>query len=381
MKRVGIDGHMLGDHSGGNEVFYSNILKHMEVPEDMEIILFVKPGTDVSEYETKFKVVYFKSKRAFIRNFIELTFLCIKYKLDVLHVQYFIPFIRPCKVIVTIHDICFEHFKDIFTKKEYIRQKILIPYAARKADSIVTVSEFSKDDIASHYNISRDKISVVYNAVSEKFRILPKDELNREELLQKYHIPNEKFILSVCNLQPRKNIPRLIKAFVKLKEQGLSEKLVLVGKKAWMYSEIDDLLSKYPDDIFITGYVEEDDLIRFYNACELFVYPSIFEGFGIPPLEAMACGSKVAISHITSLQEVVGDVGVYFNPFDIDYMAEVVDKLINERAESCQTADIDDQSMKSTRQKEIANQMKKYCWRISAEKIKGEYLLVSEKMI
>ena len=127
---VGIDAHMIGDHSGGNESYYSNIIKNMTIPAGDRYILFVKKGTDMSSYSDKFSIVEFESEGAFKRNFIELPKLCKKYKLDVLHTQYFIPFNRPCPVVCTIHDICFEHYKDIFTKKEYIRQKLLIPYAA-----------------------------------------------------------------------------------------------------------------------------------------------------------------------------------------------------------------------------------------------------------
>lgn len=114
---VGIDAHMIGDHSGGNESYYSNIIKNMTIPAGDRYILFVKKGTDMSSYSDKFSIVEFESEGAFKRNFIELPKLCKKYKLDVLHTQYFIPFNRPCPVVCTIHDICFEHYKDIFTKK------------------------------------------------------------------------------------------------------------------------------------------------------------------------------------------------------------------------------------------------------------------------
>ena len=130
---IGIDGHMLGDHSGGNESFYYNVLKCMNVNENDIVYLFVKDGVDIADFENKFTIVRFKSTNALIRNFIELPLLCKKYDLDLLHTQYFIPLHRPCDVVCTIHDICFEHYKNIFTKKEYIRQKLLIPYAAKKS--------------------------------------------------------------------------------------------------------------------------------------------------------------------------------------------------------------------------------------------------------
>ena len=110
IKRIGIDAHMLGDHSGGNETFYTGILSHMQIPENMEIFLFVKSNVDVEILRNKFKIVVFKSKNAFVRIFFELPHLCKKYKLSLIHTQYFIPFWSCCPIVCTIHDICFERF-------------------------------------------------------------------------------------------------------------------------------------------------------------------------------------------------------------------------------------------------------------------------------
>lgn len=151
--RVGIDAHMIGDHSGGNESFYTNIINNMNPPKNMEIILFVKKGADLSALTNKFKRIEFQESSALKRNFFELPKLCKEYELDLLHTQYFIPFNRPCPVVCTIHDICFEHYSNIFTKKEYYTQKLLIPYAAKKSKAVFTVSNHAKQDIASHYHI------------------------------------------------------------------------------------------------------------------------------------------------------------------------------------------------------------------------------------
>lgn len=321
---------MLGDHSGGNESYYSNILKAMDVPEDYEIYLFVRQGTNVSVYEDKFHIVYFKSRNAFMRNFVELTLICLKYKLDILHTQYFIPFIRPCKVVCTIHDICFEHFKDIFTKKEYYRQKILIPYAAKHSERIFTVSKHAKRDIESHYGVDPGKVLVASSAVNNKYKIMPDSEVDIKELNIKFGIGDSNYVLSVGNLQPRKNIVRLIKAFLSMREKyGREERLVLVGKKAWMFEEIIQAAHASSGAVIFTDYVEENDLIRLYNGASCFVYPSYFEGFGLPPLEAMACGTPVAVANTTSLPEVVGDAGIYFDPFDEDDISEKIYQLLS----------------------------------------------------
>lgn len=157
--RVGIDAHMIGDHSGGNESFYTNIINNMNPPKNMEIILFVKKGADLSALTNKFKRIEFQESSALKRNFFELPKLCKEYELDLLHTQYFIPFNRPCPVVCTIHDICFEHYSNIFTKKEYYTQKLLIPYAAKKSKAVFTVSNHAKQDIASHYHIPESNLA------------------------------------------------------------------------------------------------------------------------------------------------------------------------------------------------------------------------------
>lgn len=326
---IGIDGHMLGDKSGGNESYYSNILRAMEISEDDQIYLFVNKNANVKEFETKFQIIRFTSSSSFRRNFVELDKLCRKYHIEVLHTQYFIPFIRSCKVVCTIHDICFEHYKDIFTKKEYIRQKVLIPYAAKHSEYVFTVSEHAKKDIIAHYHLSPERVIVTYNAVNENFKVLEEKELNEEGLRRQFKIGNDPYILSVGNLQPRKNLPRLIEAYgLWKKETGNRSKLVIVGKKAWMFSDVLKAAAENKDILF-TDYVSEEDLIRLYNAATCFIYPSFFEGFGIPPLEAMACGTPVAVANATSLPEVVGGAGLYFDPFNVDKIKDAINQLMS----------------------------------------------------
>lgn len=322
---------MIGDHSGGNESYYSNILKVMKVPDGDTVYLFLKQGIDDTPYKDKFIIVRFQSQGAIKRNFFELPKLSKQYKLDVLHVQYFMPFKwqLKCPAVVTIHDICFEHYKNIFTKKEYLRQKIMIPYAAKHSKYIFTVSNNAKEDIAEHYEIDKGKIVVTYNAVNPKFHVMTISELQEDELRREFGIGHGRYILSVGNLQPRKNLPRLIEAFNEIQDKYNDVKLVIVGKKAWMYSGILKAIGTKNNRIILTDYVKESDLIRLYNAATCFIYPSFFEGFGIPPLEAMACGTPVAVANATSLPEVVGDAGLYFNPFDASEIAKKMEMLLN----------------------------------------------------
>ncbi len=240
-------------------------------------------------------------------------------------------------MVCTIHDICFEHYKDIFTKKEYFCQKLLIPYAARHAKAVFTVSNHAKNDITSTYSLPEDKFYVTYNAVSNKFYKMTSDEINEVELRDKFQIGTESYLLCVGNLQPRKNLPRLIKAYRKFSQlNDQKTKLVIVGKKAWMFNDVLSTALDGTNDVILTDYVSDIDLVRLYNAAHAFIYPSYCEGFGIPPLEALACQTPVAVANATSLPEVVEDAGIYFDPFDEDDILLAINKImIDDKIRNC----------------------------------------------
>ncbi len=335
--RIGIDAHMLGDHSGGNERFYDNILKYMSVPGDCTVYLFVREDLDVSAFAGKFRIIRLKSRSALGRYFRELPALCRELELDVLHTQYFIPFRRPCRTICTIHDICFAHNKTWFSKKEYLFQKTMIPYAARHADAVVTVSEFSRRDIADTFGVNDQKICVIYNAVDWKHFGKEADQAGKAEaaalVRAKFGIGQAPYILCVGNLNPRKNISSLIDAYRMMKEKyGGSQILVIAGKKDYRAEQTiqEARETGVGDAILFTGYVTNEELEALYSQAECFVYPSLYEGFGIPPLEAMACGTPVAVSGTTALPEVVADAGLYFDPEDVSSIASCLHRLLQQ---------------------------------------------------
>lgn len=364
--RIGIDAHMLGDRSGGNESYYSNILRNMKTDDANEYILFVRKGTDISAYRYQYKIVEFRSTNSIIRNLVEIPKLCRKYKLDVIHMQYFIPFHCCCPIICTIHDICFEHYKNIFTQKEYIRQRLLIPYAAKHSTYVVTDSDYSKRDIIEHYGLAKSKVVVSYAAVNSSYCKLTKEKLKENELREQFGISKSPFVLTVGNLQPRKNIRRLIEAFCQFSNQkSFDGELVIVGKKAWMYDEIISSAVKGSGKIIFTDYVDEQDLIRLYNAALFFIYPSFFEGFGLPPLEALACGTPVAVANATSLPEVVGNAGKYFDPLNVSDIVKTLEQMVYD-GESC-----DSNLMKK--------QVDKFSWSKSAQIVKECYLKLGKK--
>ncbi|MCM8819713.1 MAG: glycosyltransferase family 4 protein [Candidatus Omnitrophica bacterium] len=249
--------------------------------------------------------------------------------------------------IVTVHDISWYHFSDYVTPKFYYYYKILIPRVIKNSKKIFTVSFFSRDDIIKSLNLKDIKIDVVYNSVSDKFKFL--------------NLEREKIILSVASLQPYKNISNLIKAFILLKTNNKfnNYKLTLVGsinKKIFSKTDIFEI-SKGRDDIIFAEYVSDDKLIEYYNKAEVFVLPSLFEGFGIPPLEAMACGCPCVVSNVASLPEVCGDAAYYVNPYDVKDIADGIEKVLT------------DENLRDDLIKKGFENVKRFSWESSARKI------------
>lgn len=223
---------------------------------------------------------------------------------------------------LVIHDLGFLHYPEAYKKKHVRFLKKYTPKFLKKANSIVTVSQFSKNDIIKHYSIDAAKIDVVYNGVKESFHPLSFDE--KDAVKEKYTGGCEYFIYTGA-IHPRKNLINLLKAFSIFKKRLQSNmKLVIAGRLAWKNDEFLKLVStyKYKNDVIITGYLPEQELACLLGAAYALVYPSLFEGFGVPVAEAMKCEVPVLTSEKTSMQEIAGDAALYFNPNDYSIIAE-----------------------------------------------------------
>jgi len=220
--------------------------------------------------------------------------------------------------ISTVHDIAYERFARTFSWKFRLFYKILIPKLIISSKHIITVSEFSKKEISDFYKTDDKKISVVYHSVSEKFK--PSVKKN-----------SEKYILAVSSLNYRKNLQSLVKAFNQLNDSKV--KLFLVGDKNRNFdnSKPPNEIENNPNIVF-KAHVDDDELIYLYSNAICFVYPSLYEGFGIPPLEAQACGCPVICSNVASLPEVYRDSVLYCNPYDIDDIKEKIILVSNNEA-------------------------------------------------
>ncbi|XRP97070.1 glycosyltransferase family 4 protein [Methanocaldococcus sp. 16A] len=249
---------------------------------------------------------------------------------DIVHdVYHFGPFLflKKPKRILTVYDLTPLLYSKTHKKSKVLMHKYYFPLVLKVTDKIIAISHHTKNDIIKHFKIPEDKIRVIHLAANENYRPLKENEINK--IKQKYNL-NDPFILYVGTLEPRKNILNLLKAFYKLKKQGIKHKLVITGKKGWKYRNIFELIDKLnlQKEVIFTGYVPDEDLPGLYNAADLFVYPSLYEGFGLPPLEAMACGTPVITSNTSSLPEVVGDAGIMVNPYDVDELAKAMYEVL-----------------------------------------------------
>lgn len=205
--------------------------------------------------------------------------------------------------IIAIHDLSFYVNKNWFSKSYTLFYSLATPIVARRALKIITVSEFSKSEIVKYLHVDPNKIEVIYNGVSNDLKTTEVDDLLNPIITGKY-------ILAVSSIDPRKNLQRLINAFSNLKTDY---KLVLVGKT---FKHFNVKLSLKSEKVIFTGFVSDNDLKNLYKNCQFFIYPSLYEGFGIPPLEAMKNGCPVIVSKIPSLIEVCGDSALYVDPYD-----------------------------------------------------------------
>jgi glycosyltransferase involved in cell wall biosynthesis len=237
-----------------------------------------------------------------------------------------------CKSVLTIHDILYESHPEFFPELHRRLLKLLVPLSARKASRIMADSEYTKGEIIKYYNIPEEKIKVVHLGVSDKLSpVIGRDLI--DAALQRYGI-SRKYILFVGRIEPRKNISGLLRALDYIKKKGEKDLcLVIVGNQDTLFKE-KELFKNIKkmgldSDVVFTGGVSEKDLALLYNGAEALVYPSFAEGFGLPVLEAMACGTPVITSNTTSLSEIAGDAALLVDPHSFEEIGEGIEAILS----------------------------------------------------
>ena len=250
---------------------------------------------------------------------------------DLFHgTNYCIPMFAPCPTVVTIHDLSLYAQAKTHEAKNVSRGKRRIPIMARRADMIIAPSEATKREIEHYLHIPPERIRVVYEAARPKMQPLPPEAC--APILAKHGIQGP-YLLYTGTIEPRKNLLKLIRAYSEIVHATEHRPmLVMCGGRGWLDDEIYELVAelKLQRMVKFTGYVDDEDLPALYSACEIFVYPSLYEGFGLPPLEAMACGAPVVTSDTSSLPEVVGKAGVLVNPHEALELAQVLTNLLDD---------------------------------------------------
>lgn len=246
---------------------------------------------------------------------------------DLVHVQYIVPPICPVPLITTVHDISFRRHPRWFPLKHALLLNLLIPLAIAQADRVITCSEHTRQEILTLYGTEPDKVVVTPYAVDTIYRPMPADAA-RAAVRERFNLRHP-YILAVGVLQPRKNLPRLVDAFARIARE-IPQHLVLVGKEGWAFEGLRQRVARsgITSRIHFTGYVADADLPPLYAAADLFVYPSLYEGFGFPPLEAMASGTPVVASNTSSLPEVVGDAALTIDPRDTAGLAAAIAEVL-----------------------------------------------------
>lgn len=236
---------------------------------------------------------------------------------DVAHVQYTVPTRLKMPVVTTVHDISFRLMPHCFPLKHRLLLNLTVPLSMRRAARVITVSESSRQDILRVYRLPAEKVVAIPNAADERMR--PVERAVAEQTLRRHYGLEVPFVLMVGVLQPRKNLPLAVQAFAQVVLPGnLPHRLVIVGKPGWGMEELQKAIARWKvqERTVLTGYVPDEHLPLFYSAADALMYPSLYEGFGLPPLEAMQCGCPVLASDIAVMREVVGEAGMLLSPYD-----------------------------------------------------------------
>ncbi|MBI5766057.1 glycosyltransferase family 4 protein [Candidatus Falkowbacteria bacterium] len=380
--KIGIDARLYGAKHGGIGRYAQKLIEHLEKI-DLPAEALAQAGTEnqyfiflqknnFSEYQPRnknFSKVLADFRAYGWREQILFPKLLNKHNLDFVHFTHFnAPIFYHKKFIVTIHDLIISHYPDsrattlnpFLYKIKLFFYNIVINHAAKGAEKIIAVSEYTKNDIIKFLKVAPEKISVTYEGFD-----LPKDiDRDCQNIIQHFGI-NGEYILYVGSAYPHKNLEKLLMAFKKIVEAKNDLKLVLVGKKNYFYERLEQEIKKLnlQNNVILAGYCDDNQLACLYKNAKAYVFPSLIEGFGLPPLEAQSYGVPVASSNAACLPEILGDSVLYFDPKNINDMAEKISQIIN------------DENLRNDLINKGFENLKKYSWENCAKETLDLYML------
>jgi glycosyltransferase involved in cell wall biosynthesis len=360
--RIGIDFHVAGGIYQGVRTYLTNLMQEvLDIENEFEYFVYTDNPTGLAKGGNGHRNLTLKTLPSPWGRFNLLAgFPACAYRdrLSLFHSQYVLPVHLPCKSVLTIHDILFEKYPQFFPRFHGGLMKYFVPLSAKRADRIISVSEFTKREICEYYGVAEDKVTVIHEGASDVFApIKDRDLLLRT--LKKYNI-RTKYLLFVGRIEPRKNIVGVLKAFDYLRKRGHTETcLVIVGhqdrifRERRLFTEIKTM--GLENDVLFTGGVSEEDLCALYSGAEALVYPAFAEGFGLPVVEAMASGTPVITSNTTALNEVAGNAAILVDPHSHGEIAEAIENLLS------------DESLKNELAQKGLDRAKKFRWEETAK--------------
>jgi glycosyltransferase involved in cell wall biosynthesis len=332
--RVAIDARKL--HDFGIGTYIRNLLRQLARIDRQTDYVLLSPAADrnvAAQLGPNFRTVLEPSPNYSLREQVHVPWVLRRERPDVFHApHYVLPAAVPCRSVVTIHDCIHLMFPQYLPNKmAYAYARASMWTAVKRSDRILTVSEASKRDILHFFNVAPEKIVVVYNAIDDHFWLTPPDE-EVARVRERYQLDHQ-FILYVGNIKPHKNLVRLIEAFAELRRTGFEElKLLIIGDEISKLPSLRRAVHghKLHKHVRFLGYVSDDTLRVLYRLASLFVFPSLYEGFGLPPLEAMASGTPVVTSNQSSMPEVTGDAAVLVDPYDTGSIVEGMRRVLSD---------------------------------------------------
>jgi glycosyltransferase involved in cell wall biosynthesis len=337
--RIGIDARALSGRFTGDRTYWRGLLWGLSaIDRENEYLLYLREPVEEGaglKLGPNFTRRLLPSGNGRVWSFLLFPRALKKDKVDIAHVQYTVPPLMPCPVVTTIHDISFRLFPDLFAAKDRIILNTGLPSSLKRAARVIAVSENTRKDILIEFpGVPPEKVVSTPLAADPRYRVLNPSEQEKARALvnERYGLAGPYF-LSLGVLQPRKNLSRLVTAFLRAKQgANLPHKLAVVGKKGWLSEETESALKAAGDAVVLTGYAPDEHLPALFTCATGFCYPSLYEGFGLPPLEAMACGCATISSNASSLPEVVGEAALQIDPHNTEAWGKAIIEVATDSA-------------------------------------------------
>lgn len=334
--RIAIDARMI-HHSAMHGIaryVYELLSCLREYEKDFDFLILVNAASPLmqEEWPTHMRLVKVKARWISFLEQWEIPYLLYKHKIDLFHAPSFVaPVLCPCKMVMTIHDLNHMVLSKYYTPIHQLYYRLCVKRCAHHSETILTVSKFSKSEITKNLGVTAQKIVVTHNGVSPSYHGVINQE-QRQYVREIYELP-EQYVFCLTNNKPHKNLDQLVRAYC------LSELMVPLVLACPVNRSLIRLADSYGKKhaLYFTRFIEDQHLAAVYSMASLFVYPSTYEGFGLPPLEAMACGTKTIVANSTSLPEVTGPHAWFVDPYDCDNMAETLKRALKSTPSSAAT--------------------------------------------